>query len=133
MLYSVYSFVTTISVIFFGIIWVGCLSAQLACNSLNWVNDKKSKPFWFIEKFAETLTMEKLVSFSHETYVVGFLISLIIIGVIALIWPLAYPGIIVFGILYAIRKFKRFQKKVTSAFNDKADKKHTHIQSDIKE
>jgi hypothetical protein len=109
------------SLAFLGIIFISCLFAQLSYSAYHWVNDKK----------CERLGLFKKITFTNDLALV-FVMCFVIVIVASLAWPLAYPGIIIFGILCAIRKFKRFQKKVTSAFNDKADKKHTHIQSDIK-
>ena len=120
MIEAIYQLGLISSLTFLGIIFISCLGAQLFSNALHWINDKKCERLLFIKKVSPG---SDLVS--------TFMICLVIAAMASLTWPIAYPGLIIFGILYAIRKFKRFQKKVDKVFSGKADKKHRHTKDEI--
>jgi UDP-N-acetylmuramyl pentapeptide phosphotransferase/UDP-N-acetylglucosamine-1-phosphate transferase len=118
MIEAIYQLGLFSSLIFLGAIWLTIVLAQLTSNAYNWVNDVKCKPITDSIPFMG----------DPPALIIGGVIIVIIVGVV---WPLAYPCFLIFGILYTIRKFRRFQKRVESAFSGKANKKHTHVQSDI--
>lgn len=126
---AIYFLGCKISALFFGFIWVACLLIQLAFNSFAWIDDRDAellKPFkGFLGKI--DCWRPDMGDFFTIFGGVGFFVVI----AFTFVWPVIYPTLIAYGILYSIRHFKRFQKKIKLAFDDKADKKHKHNQDDI--
>lgn len=108
----------------FGAIWLGCLLIQLAFNSFAWIDDRDRKLLSPFKKFLERIDVWRPSMGDFFTIIGGAGFFIILVSIF--IWPIVYPALIVYGILYSIRHFKRFQKKIKTAFDDKSDKDHKH-------
>lgn len=97
-----------------GLLWLFNIIAQLVFLSIKWINDDKSEDcrFWAKEVFGLKKDPFDLGMMTYFGFAIVVFSSI-------LVWPLIYPAIIVFVILYGLRGFVRFKKKVNKALEDK--------------
>ena len=105
-----------------GMILLLLTGVNILCISQQLINDEK--PSLFIPSFMRKLDF--LGSLDGAEFFIYPLIFIVIIGVAMLIWPLVIIALIWYGIIYTLRKFVRFKKKVNKALSGKDKPDHTH-------
>ena len=93
---------------------------QLVYCTLRWIDDKKQRLLFqeFLKGF-----------FKNDDGETIFQISIIIItaiGVACIFWPFVIMIGIFFAIVFSLRGFRRFTKKVNKVLDGKANKNHKH-------
>jgi len=101
-----------------GVIFLSFFIVNLVHISKQLINDEEI-----------TLLIPCFMRFTYYSFDDAFLITLCVIlaaVVVVLLWPLALITSIWYGIIYTLRKFVRFKKKVNKALSGKDKPDHTH-------
>ncbi len=86
---------------------IGLILIESGSAILNWICDKDDQPAFF-EKFWNFFK-------NIDEFLAALFISLIVIPS----WPIAYPGLLLFGIIYFARYLLRLEKKLDGLTEDK--------------
>ena len=81
------------------------------------------------EELLTPLLPEFVIDFIDDEpilFLASFLLFFLFTMIVVLIWPLVLVGLIWYGIIYILRKFVRFKKKVNKALSGKDKPDHTH-------
>ncbi len=84
-----------------------------------WVNDKRFSDSWIAMKMGD-------LGWSTDNLFAFFVLGSVLMGVLALFWPLTLAISIIATILHSLRGFVRFQKKVDKALDGKSNTDHAH-------
>lgn len=104
----------------FGSVWGFILLVELLWYGKFWVNDNTYEYNPVIIKFMDNN--------NTDSAWVGFVVILGFCFVFAggALWFICTPALFVIMIMFALRSFKRFQKKIHRALDQKSDVTHTH-------
>lgn len=107
-----------------GAILLTILLAQIVYACYNWIDDEDMKLFPGLEKAMIYLGSRDY--YNPGRFWVFFLGTMWFTFVGIMIWPIVVPSLFVYGCLYSVRYFRRFQKKIKAALSKKSDIDHIH-------
>jgi hypothetical protein len=113
---EIYEFGRAITFLVLGAVWFCCVLMQVFCSVKDWINDDSFKAVGVFKGHFDESGFLAMCSF----------LAILVIWIIAMIWPISIPLAIASLIIYYLREFIRFKKKIKTALDDKSDVGHEH-------